>query len=76
MVRAINIPFGLDDMVLRRLPGRLLVNFPGERERREVLKVLLGSFAEDVDLSGTAKRMGNFWIGSQTCILILPGDYS
>ena len=62
VIGATNRPFDLDDAVLRRLPRRLLVDLPGEKERREILKILLRgeSVAEDVNLDGIAKRTGNF----------------
>ena len=40
VMRPTNRPFDLDDAVLERLPKRLLVELPVEKER-EILKVLL-----------------------------------
>ena len=62
VIGATNRPFDLDDAVLRRLPRRLLVDLPGEKERKEILKILLReeNVAEDVDLDVIAKRTRDF----------------
>lgn len=62
VIGATNRPFDLDDAVLRRLPRRLLVDLPGERERKEILGILLReeSVAEGVDLDVIAKRTRDF----------------
>ena len=62
VIGATNRPFDLDDAVLRRLPRRLLVDLPGEKERKEILRILLKeeTVAEDVSLDEMAKRTGDF----------------
>ncbi|KAH9951922.1 AAA-domain-containing protein [Amylocystis lapponica] len=62
VIGATNRPFDLDDAVLRRLPRRLLVDLPGEKEREEILKILLRDekLAEDVDLKTLAKKTESF----------------
>ncbi|TFY81767.1 hypothetical protein EWM64_g2244 [Hericium alpestre] len=62
VIGATNRPFDLDDAVLRRLPRRLLVDLPGENERREILKILLRDekLAPDVDLQDLAKKTDTF----------------
>ena len=59
-IRATNRPFDLDDAALR-LPRRLLVDLPGEKERRGILKILSRgeNIGEDVGLDGIVKRTGN-----------------
>lgn len=62
VIGATNRPFDLDDAVLRRLPRRLLVDLPGEKERKEILRILLReeNLSSDVDLGEMAKRTGDF----------------
>lgn len=62
VIGATNRPFDLDDAVLRRLPRRLLVDLPGEKEREEILKILLRdeSLASDIDLKALAQLTGSF----------------
>ncbi|KZO95693.1 AAA-domain-containing protein [Calocera viscosa TUFC12733] len=62
VIGATNRPFDLDDAVLRRLPRRLLVDLPGEKERGEILKILLRDefLAPEVDVYALAKRTEGF----------------
>ena len=54
VIGATNRPFDLDDAVLRRLPRRLLVDLPGEKERAEILKILLREETLDSDVTAEA----------------------
>jgi SpoVK/Ycf46/Vps4 family AAA+-type ATPase len=45
VIGATNRPFDLDDAVLRRLPRRLLVDLPGEKEREGTPSVSLLFFS-------------------------------
>lgn len=62
---ATNRPFDLDDAVLRRLPRRVLVDLPTEKDRLEILKIHLReeNLADDVDLTVIAKQTP-FYSGS------------
>ncbi|KAG6818181.1 hypothetical protein H0H87_000086 [Tephrocybe sp. NHM501043] len=62
VIGATNRPFDLDDAVLRRLPRRLLVDLPGEKERAEILKILLRdeTLATDLDIDALAKKTESF----------------
>ncbi|KAF9053560.1 AAA-domain-containing protein [Hymenopellis radicata] len=62
VIGATNRPFDLDDAVLRRLPRRLLVDLPGEKEREAILKIMLRNeeLASDVDIQDLAKRTESF----------------
>ncbi|KIM80757.1 hypothetical protein PILCRDRAFT_72515 [Piloderma croceum F 1598] len=62
VIGATNRPFDLDDAVLRRLPRRLLVDLPGEKEREEILKILLRdeTLSPGLDLKALAKRTESF----------------
>ncbi|EIW85015.1 AAA-domain-containing protein [Coniophora puteana RWD-64-598 SS2] len=62
VIGATNRPFDLDDAVLRRLPRRLLVDLPGEKEREEILRILLRDETLDVgvDMNALAKRTESF----------------
>ena len=55
---ATNRPFDLDDAVLRRLPRRLLVDLPTERDREVILKIHLKDevLHPDVSLSDLASK--------------------
>ena len=62
VIGATNRPFDLDDAVLRRLPRRLLVDLPGEREREAILRILLRDerLADEVDLTALARKTETF----------------
>ncbi|KAL1605343.1 hypothetical protein SLS60_004891 [Paraconiothyrium brasiliense] len=62
---ATNRPFDLDDAVIRRLPRRLLVDLPTEKDRAAILKIHLRGeqLDESVDLDDIAKRTP-FYSGS------------
>lgn len=62
---ATNRPFDLDDAVLRRLPRRLLVDLPIEKDREAILKIHLKNEQLDpsIDLADLARRTP-FYSGS------------
>jgi len=62
---ATNRPFDLDDAILRRMPRRILVDLPTEKDRLTILKLLLADEVLDpaVDLNDLAKNT-NLYSGS------------
>ncbi|KAF2090132.1 AAA-domain-containing protein [Saccharata proteae CBS 121410] len=62
---ATNRPFDLDDAVLRRLPRRLLVDLPVEKDREQILRIhlKLEQLADDVAITDLAARTP-FYSGS------------
>ncbi|KAF8447611.1 hypothetical protein L210DRAFT_3526833 [Boletus edulis BED1] len=62
VIGATNRPFDLDDAVLRRLPRRLLVDLPGEKEREGILRIMLRdeTSAPDVDMKALARQTESF----------------
>ena len=62
--------------VALRLPRRLPIGLPGEKER-EILKISSRgeNVAEDVDLDGITMRKGNFSRSDLKCVLIPPKDH-
>lgn len=52
----------LDEAVLRRLPRRLLVDLPGQKEREAILRILLKNekLADDVDLKKIAQQTDTY----------------
>ncbi|KAL2112065.1 hypothetical protein VUR80DRAFT_8640 [Thermomyces stellatus] len=55
---ATNRPFDLDEAVLRRLPRRILVDLPQQKDRHAILKILLRDekLGESVDLEELARK--------------------
>ncbi|KAJ9098614.1 hypothetical protein QFC21_004261 [Naganishia friedmannii] len=62
VIGATNRPYDLDEAVLRRLPRRLLVDLPGQKEREAILRILLKheKLADDVDLNKIAGQTDTY----------------
>jgi katanin p60 ATPase-containing subunit A1 len=63
LLAASNIPWDLDDAMLRRLEKRILVDLPCQEGRQVMLSSLLGGTAEPLDYDYLAQQI-NGWSGS------------
>ncbi|KAK6528236.1 hypothetical protein TWF281_009483 [Arthrobotrys megalospora] len=62
VIVATNRPGDLDEAFLRRLPYRVLMNMPSEKERQQILEKMLppDNLADGVDLADIARRSEGF----------------
>ncbi|XP_057817792.2 uncharacterized protein LOC131030865 isoform X7 [Cryptomeria japonica] len=76
VLAATNRPFDLDEAVIRRMPRRLLVNFPDAPNRAKILKVILSQeeLDPDVDLDAIA-NMTEGYSGSDLKNLCITAAY-
>lgn len=60
VMAATNRPFDLDDAVLRRMPRRILVDLPNEKDRAEILKILLKDDNHNISIQDLAKKTEHY----------------
>ncbi|KAF8986903.1 P-loop containing nucleoside triphosphate hydrolase protein [Cyathus striatus] len=62
VVGATNRPYDIDDAIIRRLPSRMLIGSPGEKEREAILKIHLRGeeLDDDVALSDVAQMTRDY----------------
>ncbi|KAL6534444.1 hypothetical protein OROHE_013369 [Orobanche hederae] len=76
VLAATNMPYDLDEAVMRRLPRRLMVGLPDDLNREKILKVILAK--EELDPDGDMKavaKMTKGYSGSDLMNLCVAAAY-
>ena len=76
VLAATNRPFDLDDAVLRRMPRRMLVDLPDEKNREQILRVILSKERLSDDFNfGAVAQMTEGYSGSDLKNLCIAAAY-